>query len=205
VVAKRLLTIQSETVESLLARFADGTPTPGGGAAAALTAATAAALLGMVCRVTQARSGTDPRVTATAARADELRPRLLGLVAADASAYERVLEGRRLSGDARPLALRRALVGATEVPLEVARHSLEILTASAEVAGTVRASALGDLGVLVSLAWAALESSAGTARMNLKVLEDAAFVTTAERELARLVAEGTSARARAAEMMAARA
>ncbi len=192
--------VESEGLEAFLARLASASPTPGGGAAAALTGALAAALVAMVSRVTARRDPT-PDVTEAAAAADELCHRVTRLATDDAEAYERVLEARRLPLEARKDGVRSALTHATEVPLELVRCSRELLALCEIVAPHARASALGDLAVAVSLAWAALESGAGTARVNLKELEDPQFVTATGGELNRLVAEGQTLRHRVLEVV----
>ena len=189
-------------VQAFLTALASGDPTPGGGAAAALGGALAAALVAMVSRATAAR---DPlakdEMIAIAARADELRERLTGLVTQDMDAYRGVLDARR-SGQ--PGAAERALTKATKVPLLVAMDSQNVLVLCGTAARRARLSTLSDLGVAAALGWAAVEAGALTARTNLGDLPDAAFVEASERELASVLTNGREARGRAVDTIAAR-
>jgi formiminotetrahydrofolate cyclodeaminase len=100
--------------------------------------------------------------------------------------------------------VQRALRAATEVPLEVARKSADVLALGAALVPRARLSTLADLGTAAALACAALEAGALTARANLEDLEDRAFVTRSARELERLSAAGARVRGRLARALAAR-
>lgn len=155
---------------------------------------------------------------ALAARSDRLRRRLTLLIARDAAAFGAVLAARRTApsrshasgargavrgalGSARA---QRALRVATEVPLEVARKSADVLALAAGLAPRARPSTLADLGTAAALAGAALEAGALTARANLEDLEDRTFVTRSARELERLSAAGARAGRRVASALVGR-
>jgi formiminotetrahydrofolate cyclodeaminase len=194
-----------ETLDVFLTRLASDAPAPGGGAAAALAAAMGAALVAMACRVTRRREPDAPAlVDETAAAADRLRAAAVSLGAEDSAAYARVVEARRRPPAERAAALSDALKQATEVPLAVARVARDVLAAGARVAPRARPSALSDLGVAASLAWAALEAGAGTARSNLAQMDDAEYVGTALAALARLIDEAAPLRRRLAALIAER-
>ncbi len=212
---------ESEPIRVWLDGLASGAPTPGGGAAAALAGATAAGLVAMVARVTVARgaggavrgalgSARDGQgaaavtVARVARSADRLRRRLTLLIARDADAFGAVLAARRTAPSRSHARVQRALRAATEVPLEVARKSADVLALGAALAPRARLSTLADLGTAAALAGAALEAGALTARANLEDLEDRAFVTRSARELERLSAAGARVRGRLARALAAR-
>ncbi len=185
--------LAAEPVRGFLSMLASSAPAPGGGAAAALAGALGAALVAMVCRVTAERDASlagemDP----LAERADRGRRRLEELMTEDAEAYRAVIAARR-AGEG-PAAVQRALIGATEVPLALARSSVGVLALCAAAVQRARASALGDLGVAAATAWSAAESAALTARANLAGLADEAFARRAEAELASLLDRGREAR-----------
>ncbi len=191
----------SQSVDTFLAALGSGSPVPGGGAAAALCGALAAALVAMVCRVTAEREpSARDEVTRITARADQLRRRLVELVDEDMVAYRGVLQSRAKAPGAAASgqdAHRRA----TEVPLLLARASRDVLALCEAAAKRARTSTLSDLGVAAALAWGALESSALTARVNLKELRDAEFVRASQRELGDLLAEGEGLRHRVSTRM----
>ena len=180
-------------MRAFLSMLASSAPAPGGGAAAALAGALGAALVGMVCRVTGER---DPslagEMSPLAERADEARLRLERLMTADAAAYRAVIAARRDDGG--PEAVQRALIGATEVPMALTRHSVDVLALCASAVQRARASTLGDLGVAAATAWSAVESAALTARANLAGMADETYARRAERELASLLDRGRDAR-----------
>jgi formiminotetrahydrofolate cyclodeaminase len=186
----------SETVEGLLARIASPRPAAGGGAAAALTAATAAALVAMVAGIAARHAGADGGAREIAAEAGELSGRLLGFIDRDVEAFRRVLEAARRTDDARAAAVRDALIGATEVPLELAAASARILEQCVALLPNARPSTLADLGVAGALAAGALEGAALTARVNLEGLEAPGFVAETCRRLDDLLRRGTALRAR---------
>ena len=190
------MTDACETVESLLGRIASAGPSGGGGAAAALTGATAAALVAMVAGVAALLALDDAGLREIVAEADELRARMLALIDGDVEAFGRVVEARRRTDDARADAVRDALIGATEVPLALAAASARVLEQCVAVLPDARPSTLADVGVAATLAAAALESAALTARANLEGLEAPAFVTESRRRLDRLLREGAALRSR---------
>jgi formiminotetrahydrofolate cyclodeaminase len=191
-----------ESVQEFLAALASGAPTPGGGAAAALCGALAAALVAMVGRVTAARhSSVEGEASGIVAQADELGGRLTRLVTEDMNAYRNVIEARRSGGRD----FERALVRATKVPVRLATAGREVLALGEALAPLARRSALSDLAVASTLAWAALEAGAITARTNLGDVADGEFARMSESELSALLAEGQDARRRLLETIAARA
>ena len=208
--------VQCETVESLLGRIASASLSGGGGgAAAALTGATAAALVAMVAGVAARRAPEDARLREIVDEMQVLRVRMLALIGRDVEAFGRVVEARRRTDEARAAAIRDALIGATEVPLELAAASARVLEQCTAVLPRARPSTLADVGVAATLAAAALEgaaltvranlealggaASAGavlTARANLEGLEASAFVAEGRSRLNRLLRAGAALRSR---------
>lgn len=175
--------VGGETVDSLLARIAAAGPDAGGGVAGALTAATSAALVAMVGGIAARHAPDDAALGDLVGDAEGLRGRLTDLIELDATVYRRVLEARRQPEAIRSAALRDALIGATEVPLEVASASCRLLEHCVALLSLARPSTLADLGVAGLLAAAALEAAALTARVNLRALQDPDFVAEAGRRL----------------------
>ncbi len=184
------------SVDALLARIASPGVLAGGGAAAALTAAAAAALVSMVAAVAARHASDSATPSGIAADAEGLRRRLADLIGLDVLAYGRVLEARRDGSG--PAALRDALVGATEIPLELAATCVTILERCVRVLALARPSTVADVGVAGVLAAAALEGATITARANLDGLADPAFVADAQGRLAELRRRGAQLRARLA-------
>jgi methenyltetrahydrofolate cyclohydrolase len=190
------MTEASVTIGEFLGRIASASPDGGGGAAAALVGGAAAALVEMIAGVA-ARHAADPAsLREIVGEAEALRGRMLGMIGRDVAAYGRVMEARRRRDEGRADAVREALVGATEVPLELAAMSERVLERCVAVLPAVRPSTIADLGVAATLALAALESAAITARANLDVLDAPGFVADGRRRLDHLVQDGAALRAR---------
>ena len=185
-----------DTVETLLGRIASPDPSGGGGAAAALTGAASAALVAMVAGVAARRAPEDARLREIVDEMQALRTRMLGLIDRDVEAFGRVVEARRRTDDARGAAVSDALIGATEVPLELAAASTRVLEQCAEVLPRARPSTLADIGVAATLAAAALAGAALTARANLEFLPASAFVAESRRRLGGWLRQGATLRAR---------
>lgn len=191
----------SATVEAFLGALASGAPTPGGGAAAALAGALAAALVGMVARVTAAREpATASEVAPIAAEADQLRRRLTALVDEDARAYRAVIASRAAGPSAAEAALQRA----TDAPLGIARESGEVLALCERLAPTARRSALSDLRVAAAMARCAVDCGARTASVNVQGLRDADVARAAAREIEDRLREAEVRHERATGAIAAR-
>lgn len=191
----------AETVGGLLSRIARPGPEGGGGAAAALTAAAAAALVAMVGGVAARHDPADVMLGEIVAEAEGLRRRLTALIERDVEAFRRVVEAARRKDETRAAALRDALVGATEVPLELAAGSARILEHCVALLTAARPSTRADLGVAAALAAAALEGAALTARANLRGLDAPDFVADTRRRLETLLQDGIGLRARLAEAL----
>ena len=169
--------------EMSLSRFLDELaseqPVPGGGTAAAIAGCLAAALAGMVVRLSLAREvGPPARFQPWLDRADAARRRLLELAEADADAYQAVLAAYRLPRETpadkahRRSTVDTALQQAASVPLEVAGLAKEIL----EIAGCLEREgyrpAATDARVGAALARAAREGALANVTVNLESMRE---------------------------------
>jgi formiminotetrahydrofolate cyclodeaminase len=190
------VTTEGGTLRELLDGIASPSPSGGGGAAAALAGATAAALVGMVAGVAAARAPEDADLREIVGEAEALRKRMLALIECDVAAFGRVVEARRRTDDGRATAVRDALIGATEVPMELASASARVLGQCMVLLPRARPSTVPDLGVAATLAAAALEGAAITARANLDTLDAPAFVAESRRRLDGWLREAADLRSR---------
>jgi formiminotetrahydrofolate cyclodeaminase len=173
------------TLATLLDAFASSEPVPGGGSASALAGAVGTSLLIMVAGLPKTRTGMDEERTALAAATARLRPvrdTLSALVDRDSEAYTSVLHAFRLpkSTDAEKTARRgaidRAMRAATETPLETMRACQEALHEAAIVAANGARSAASDVGVAITLLWAASQGAGLNVDTNIAELSDSAYV-----------------------------
>lgn len=164
------------------AAVAAPTPAPGGGSVAAVAGMLAAALAQMVAGLTVGRPRyreVDAEMQGAARRAAALGAELAALAARDAAAYADVAAAYKLpigpepAAQMRAAAIERALVHATEVPLEIARAAAEVAELGAFVAEHGNANAVSDAGVGALLAEAACRSAGYAVRVNVAALRGA--------------------------------
>jgi formiminotetrahydrofolate cyclodeaminase len=128
---------------------------PGAGAVAALSAATAAALVELAARGTDAADW--PEGPGAAAQARKLRERLVPLARLDAEAYQEAVGKLKEHGD--DFALGEALARAADLPLEIADHAENVSSLAAEAASRatpdLRADAAAAAALALGAAWAA--------------------------------------------------
>lgn len=168
---------------AFLARLAEGTATPGGGSAAAFAGAMAAALVGMVARLTLGKkkyAAVEDRMARIAEEADRLRVAQEAAIRGDSQAFEAVLAAVRLpkitkgEAAAREATLQAATRRAAEVPLQVARDALTTLELALEAAETGNFNALSDAASGAALALAAIRAAGLNVRTNAKAASDPA-------------------------------
>jgi formiminotetrahydrofolate cyclodeaminase len=170
--------VAEQSIGTFLDAVASNRVTPSGGAVAAVGGAAGAALCEMVC-VHTIGTAEDGDVEAELADAAEhlaaSRTRLLELADEDERAVEWMQSAFAAHGG-HASETQRALEGAIEVPLETAEVCLDVLACARDTVadGTDRATADAATGAF--LAHAALESSVGTVRANLELVEDETFV-----------------------------
>jgi len=161
-----------QSIGAFLDAVASEDLTPSGGAVAAIAGAAGAALCEMACRHSIGDDADGTAALAGLAEALEAdRRRLLDLADADAAAVEAVFHG----GEEPSAAAERA----TEVPLETAEASLEVLERAATVTAKSNARAAPDAATGAFLAHAAVRATTSTVRVNLSALDDEAFVGSA--------------------------
>lgn len=172
------MSLLERTVHEFLAGLASADPTPGGGSASALAAAQGAALVAMVARLSPRDA---PESSAGAVeRADRLRTVLADLVEADAQAFDAVMAAYRLPRATpeeqarRREAVQRALIAASEVPLQVSAHAVEVLQTAAGLVDRANPSTISDLGVAALLAEAGASGAGFNVMINARSIKDAA-------------------------------
>jgi glutamate formiminotransferase/formiminotetrahydrofolate cyclodeaminase len=166
---------------SFLEKLSAGTPTPGGGSAAAHAGAIGAALVAMVARLTIGKKKykeVEDRMSEIADRADELRSVLEGAVISDAQAFDAVMKAYRMSqgsaGDieARNNAIEQATRGAAIVPLQVARHAVEVIEMAKEVAEKGNINAISDAGTAALMAKASFTAASLNVEINAREISE---------------------------------
>ena len=170
-----------------LGEVAEGTPAPGGGSVAAVVGALAAALGEMVVNLTLGRpkyADAESSLRPARDRLTALRTALLVAAAADEAAYQSYRDAATLPRSsesektARRVAMQRALVSATEVPLGVARSLREVAEILQSVVRDGNPHLRSDVALGALLAEAALRGVMLNVRGNAAMLEDRELALT---------------------------
>jgi glutamate formiminotransferase/formiminotetrahydrofolate cyclodeaminase len=171
-----------ETVDGFMSSVAGPTPTPGGGSVAAHAGALGAALAQMVAGLTIGKkkyAAVEEEMKQLALQATSLRRALNALVERDAQSYEAVRSAYQLPKEsdeqqaARASAIREALIGAADVPLETARTAVEVGALAAALAERGNSNAVSDACVGALLAEAACKGAVLNVRINVASLDQA--------------------------------
>jgi formiminotetrahydrofolate cyclodeaminase len=187
------------TVSQFLSTLASPAPTPGGGTASAIAGAMGTSLLTMVAGMPKSKTrGDEDRAALVAAHAAlaPLADRLCVLANDDSAAYDEVTAAYRLpkgtdaEKSARAEAVQRALVRATEVPLDTLKACAQALQHASVVERHGNPNAASDVAVAVGLLRAAADGAAANVRVNLDGIKDAdlraRLATVAERSVGRI-------------------
>jgi methenyltetrahydrofolate cyclohydrolase len=169
--------------------LASKAPTPGGGAVTALCSSLSSALGSMVFNLSiDKKFYIDYDMTIKnkfkefLKRADTLREEFLALMDSDKHAFDMVINAYKLpreteeEKDIRTRNIQRGSVFAMEVPLEVAKKTLEIFDYLEFAAEYGNPNVVSDAGVGAIISMAAIEGSVLNVKINLKFIEDAELV-----------------------------
>lgn len=193
--------LTSLTVSELLSAFRSAQPTPGGGSGAALAGAVGASLFAMVASLPKSRAASDEdrrELSAAGDRCTGLATQLEALIDQDSDAYNLVVGAFRLPKDsddekaARSAAIQKAMIAATEAPLEVMRRCAETLAVAPVIQRLGNPNASSDAGVARELLSAALTGAQQNVEVNLSSVKDAGYVQRVRDEVSRLSASGTT-------------
>ena len=201
------MTSSTERAGEFLKAIASSDPVPGGGSVSAYAGALAAALTRMVAGLTIGKKkyvAVEPEMTVVAANADNLAASLLNLVERDADAYALVSAAYKMPkepAEQRNEAIRKALLGAAEVPLETARLCAEAAELAVSVASKGNSNAITDAGVAALLASAGCRGAAYNVRINVSSLTDRSAGKHLENEALELVKKAEAHAAEACAMV----
>ena len=166
-------------------KLASGTPTPGGGSASALVGALASALVNMVANLTVSKEEfqeDEEEIREALKSAKKLHLSLQEYVDGDAEAFNKVMDSFRLPKDTekekklRSETIQNAMVGAADLPLQVAGCCLDVLKLAEVVVEKGNPNALSDGGVAALLAFAALRGALYNVDINLGSIKDEELV-----------------------------
>jgi len=178
--------IIDQPIKQFLDELSSKSPTPGGGSAAAVVGAIGAALVAMVCNLTLGKRGYEEvqeTLLETRKNAESVRQRLMDLVQADVRAFDGLMAAYGLPKEddeqrkSRNAAIQKALMEATDVPLECAEACSEVIRLSRAVADTGNRNLISDAGVAVLAGYAGVKSAALNVYVNTAAIEHPGFVS----------------------------
>jgi glutamate formiminotransferase/formiminotetrahydrofolate cyclodeaminase len=175
-------------------------PAPGGGSVSALAGALGAALAAMVANLTVGKKGYEEswgEMKDVAVNAQRLKDDLLQAVDRDTEAFNNLMNAFGLPKKtddqiaARNSAVEQATKTACLVPLEVMKHSLEVLQWAKVVAEKGNTNAASDAGVASLMALSAVQGAGLNVKINLPGIKDEAFIDRMKNEVKMIVSEAT--------------
>ncbi len=187
------------SIQELVREVSSPSPAPGGGSVAALAGAQGAGLLSMYCNLSQNRDKLGDIVDMLKKVGEEARflmTRMLEGIDEDTVAFNQVMEGYRLPKESeadkakRKKVIQEAIKNAADVPMQIARGSLRVLSLVDEVAGKGNPAAISDLGMANLQARAALIGACYNVKINLGQLSDKQFIKDYASEADKLLEQG---------------
>ena len=169
------------TLDQYRDALASKQPTPGGGSAAAVALSQGAALAIMVCELTLNKEKWSDGWVASQNTSDVATPLLergYELATEDAHSFDDVMLAFKMPKEKdeqvqnRRQAIHVGTLKAAMVPLETAKHALELLVTLPELASTGNANAVTDVGVAGLLISAACKGALFNVEINLSSLPD---------------------------------
>jgi formiminotetrahydrofolate cyclodeaminase len=140
----------------------------------------------------------EPDILLLIEKSNTLIARLSRLVSADAEAFYPLSQaygmprGTEEEKKLRDEVLQEALIGATEVPMEIARCCCEAIDLLEEYSKIGTRLAISDIGVGVSFCRGALQASKLNVIINTKIMKDQNLKEKTEAELEELLSKGIS-------------
>ena len=172
------------SLAEILKASASSEPTPGGGSVSAICAAFAASMASMVANLTIGKKKyKDVEAQVTSLRDQTLRL-LAGfeeLVDEDIKQFGNFMEAYRLpkntpeEKEKREASVQKALKGATETPLRVARACVDLLEIVCELAPIGNKMAISDAGVAAYLGEASLRAVLLSADINIPMIKAVSY------------------------------
>jgi formiminotetrahydrofolate cyclodeaminase len=159
----------------------------------------AAALTLMVARLTIGKkkyADVEAQMLSIEQQASQLSEELIQAVSEDADAFQAVMEAFRLPKDTqaekdhRADRIQSATLNAAQVPLDVARKAVELLSLAQQLVQNGNMNAISDAGSAAALAGAALTSAGLNVRINAIALKDKLTASSLIQEIDELENQG---------------
>ena len=183
--------LQRMNLREFANELSSDSPAPGGGSVASLAGSLAAALAAMVSNLTAGKKGYEDRrdrMLQAGVEGQRLKDEFLYDIDRDTEAFNEVMAAIKLPKKtddekaARGAAMEAANKVATLVPLGVLRRAVPALELAREMARHGNRNSISDAGVGGQMGLSAAEGAYYNVMINLKGIQDAAFVEATGRE-----------------------
>lgn len=194
-------------VDAFVDEVSRDTPAPGGGSIAALAGALGAALSSMVVNLTQPKAkdeGHELELLSIAMEAQKLKDGLRAAVDEDTQAFNGYMDALRLPKNtadekvARKAAMQAGLKQAVAVPMTTAERSLAAMKVAERAGLSGNPASLTDALVGAQAAFTGVRGGLWNVLINLKDIDDAAFVASSRKRCEALLKEAEALMARIA-------
>lgn len=184
------------SLRKVLEISASSSPTPGGGSVSAMVACLGTSMVAMVGNLTIGKEkykDVEPQVEKILAKTETILAKLEQYVDQDIAEFGNFMEVLKMPKDTeeqkalRAAKMQKALIGATDTPLEIARVCLETLEIAEELSTIGNKGAISDVGVGAFVAEAALNSVLLSVDINIPSIKDQAYVERVSNEKQQLV------------------
>jgi formiminotetrahydrofolate cyclodeaminase len=192
-------------VSEFTAQLSSDDPAPGGGSASAAVAAVGAGLLIMTCNFTIGKekyADVEEDMVEARDELESIRVWLLASIDRDTQAYGAVVDAFKMpkatpeEKAARKDAIQKAMVGAAEVPLDVARRCGRALDLASMVVELGNPNTLSDAGCGARFVEAGLRGALYNVRINLGSIKDEDYVSRTAGEVEALTSRAVEALAK---------
>ncbi len=186
------------TIKEFLEEIASEFPTPGGGSVLALSAALASSLTEMVANLTINKKGfedVEDEMKTVAQEALELKSKFVQAIDNDSDAYNDVVTAIKLPGETeaekrhRGKMIQSGLKQATLVPMAVAEDAIRVMELAGKTIAKGNKNAITDGAVAVMMAKTAVLSALYNVKINVKAINDKAFIRTISKQVKTLETE----------------
>lgn len=191
--------LTEKTIKEFLDELSSSSPAPGGGSAAALSGALGAALVSMICHLTIGKKGYEnvsDEMNEVLKKSNALKEKFVLLIDKDTNAFNKVMAAYKMPKETdekkekRRNAIQDSLKNAANVPLDVMKQCVNVLSLTKIISEKGNKNAVSDSGVAALMSLAGLNSAALNVEINLSGIKDEKFVSEMKNEVETLTFNG---------------
>lgn len=199
-------TLYDKSLCEIIELSSSRSPTPGGGSISAIAAVLGLSMASMVCNLTIGKEkykDVENEIKGLLETSENLTGRLVELTEEDIKAFNKLMSAYRMprasdvEKEAREAAVQKALIEATEIPMEIARACLQALQSACRLSEIGNKAAASDAGVAAVMTEAALIGALLNVDINTPSIKDLDYTGRVLAEKEKMLAEAGELRGRA--------